>query len=149
MNWIDEKAHIFGGVFILANRLQTLGDKFDENLTTKQWLLLVGILKNESDAPAISEVANFIGNSRQNVKKMAIILEKKGFITLEKDLVDARILRVRATDKCKIYLKQRESRELEFFGKLYGGFDKNMIQSLNNGITRLLENISELEKNYV
>jgi len=40
MNDIAEKAHILGSVFILANRLQVLGDKFDENLTVKQWLLL-------------------------------------------------------------------------------------------------------------
>lgn len=148
MDYIEEKAHIFGGTFILANKLQVLGDKFDEILTTKQWLFLIGILKNQGSNQTISEVASFTGNSRQNAKKMAIILEKKGFITLEKDMVDARILRVQATNKCKNYLKQRENRELEFFEKLYDGFDKNLIEGLNNGITKLLENIIEMEKQY-
>lgn len=149
MDNIEEKAHIFGSVFILANRLQVLGDKFDGNLTIKQWLLLVGILKSSVDSPTISEVASFIGNSRQNVKKMALILEKKGFLNLEKDLNDARILRISLTMKCLDYFKQREQRELEFFEKLYVGFDANLIKGLDNGILKLEENIIEMEKEYV
>ncbi|MHB8061320.1 MAG: MarR family winged helix-turn-helix transcriptional regulator [Ruminiclostridium sp.] len=149
MNDIEEKAHIFGSVFILANRLQVLGDRFDRNLTVKQWLLLIGILKSKESSPTISEVAGFIGNSRQNVKKMALILQKKGFLILDKDLSDARILRMSVTDKCEIYFTQRESREIEFFEKLYSGFDTNLIKGLNNGISKLGENIVEMEKQYV
>lgn len=149
MQDLEEKAHVFGGVFILANRLQVLGDKFDENLTVKQWMLLVCILKAEGGVPTISEVANFTGNSRQNVKKMAIILEKKGLLVLKKDSNDARILRMSVTSKCKEHLKQREARELEFLEKLYEDFDTNQIRSLNNGITKLCENISRMEKHYV
>lgn len=148
MENLEEKAHVFGEIFIMSNRLQVLGDKFDENLTLKQWLLLVGILKNDVASPTISEVASFIGNSRQNVKKMAVILEKKGFLTLDKDTKDARILRLSATSKCKIYLKQRENKELEFFEKLYEGLDTNLITGLNNGVTKLAENIVEMEKQY-
>ncbi len=148
MENLEDKAHVFGGIFILANRLQILGDKFDEELTLKQWLLLIGIMKNTETAPTISEVASFIGNSRQNVKKMAVILVKKGFISLEKDLKDARILRINITSKCQNHFKQRESRELEFFENLYQGFDTNLLKGLNNGITKLAENIMEMEKNY-
>lgn len=149
MKDIEEKAHIFGSIFVLANRLQVLGDKFDENLTIKQWLLLVGILKNKSDTPTISEVASFIGNSRQNVKKMALILEKKEFLKLQKDSSDARILRISLTRKCQDYFKQREDGELEFFEKLYNGFDTNLIKCLDSGISKLEENIIEMEKQYV
>ena len=149
MNDIEEKAHIFGSVFILANRLQVLGDKFDGNLTIKQWLLLVGILKNSGDSPTISEIASFIGNSRQNVKKMALILEKKGFLNLEKDSKDARILRISLTNKCQDYFKRRENRELGFFEKLYDGFDTVLIKGLDNGILKLEENIISMEKQYV
>jgi DNA-binding MarR family transcriptional regulator len=148
MENLDEKAHIFGGIFILANRLQVLGDKFDGNLTVKQWLLLIGILKNKGSSPTLSEVASFIGNSRQNVKKMALILEKKGFLILDKDLMDARILRMSVTSKCEIHFKQREGKELEFFEELYAGFDTNLIKGLDDGISRLTKNIIEMEKQY-
>lgn len=149
MENLEEKSYVFGGIFILANRLQVLGDKLDESLTVKQWLLLIGILKNEAGSPTISEVANFIGNSRQNVKKMALILEKKGFLVLKKDSKDARILRMSVTSKCKEHLNQRGPRELEFLEKLYEGFDSDLIRGLNNGITKLEENIASMEENYV
>lgn len=149
MDNIKEKTHIFGLVFTLANKLQVLGDKFDENLTIKQWLLLAGIFKNENDTPTISEVASLIGNSRQNVKKMSIILEREGFLKLQKDLTDARILRISLTMKCQDYFKQREKREIEFLEKLYVGFDTNLIKGLDNGISKLEENINEMEKQYV
>jgi DNA-binding MarR family transcriptional regulator len=145
MDNINEKAHIFGSIFIIANRLQVLGDKFDKNITIKQWLLLIGILKSNTTSPTVSEVASFIGNSRQNVKKMALILEKKGFIRFEKDPKDARILRVSLTDKCEAYFKKRENRELDFFEKLYEDFDTELVKGLNDGITRLEENIIRME----
>lgn len=149
MDCTKEKAHIFGSIFTLANRLQVLGDKFDRNLTIKQWLLLVGIFQNESDAPTISEVASLIGNSRQNVKKMALRLEKEGFLKFHKDSSDARILRISLTKKCQDYFKQREEGELKFLEKLYDGFDTELIQGLDKGILKLEENIIEMEKQYV
>lgn len=146
MDFEKEKAYIFGMIFTLSNRLQVLGDKFDRNLTIKQWLLLVAIFQSERDAPTISEVASLIGNSRQNIKKMALILERDGFITIQKDLQDARILRIRLTKKCVDYFKQREERELEFLEKLYDGFSSELIQGFANGISKLEENIYKMEK---
>ena len=34
MNELKQKAYIFATIFTLSNRLQTLGDEFDENFTT-------------------------------------------------------------------------------------------------------------------
>lgn len=148
MDFAKDKAYIFGSIFTLSNRLQVLGDKFDRNLTIKQWLLLVAISQSERDAPKISEVANLMGNSRQNVKKMALILERDGFLTIQKDLQDARILRIRLTKKCEDYFKQREERELGFLEKLYDGFDGELIRGFANGISKLEENIAKMEKQY-
>lgn len=148
MDDIKEKTHIFGSVFMLANRLQVLGDRFDRNLTIKQWLLLAGIYKSESDFPTLSDVANFIGNSRQNVKKMSLILEREGFLKLQKDPADARILRISLTSKCEDYFKNRENRELEFFEKLFKGMDSELIKYIDRGINLLEKNIIELEKEY-
>jgi len=74
MNYLEKKAYIFGSIFALSNKLQTLGDKFDRGLTVKQWLLLISIFKCESDSPTISEVAALIGNSRQNITPVLLSL---------------------------------------------------------------------------
>jgi len=148
MDNLTEKAYVFGSIFTLSNKLQILGDKFDENLTIKQWLLLAGIDNSGSNSPTISEVATIIGSSRQNAKKMVSILEKQQFLIVRKDDEDARILRIILTEKCKDYFKEREKRELEFLERLYNGFDSTLINNLCKGISKLEKNIMEMEKNY-
>jgi len=148
MDHLKEKTYIFGSIFTLSNKLQSLGDKFDKNLTIKQWLLLAGIFKSDSDSPTISEVASLIGNSRQNVKKMVLILEKEGFVTLIKDSNDARILRISLTKKCRDYLLQREKKELKFLLQLFDGFSSNEIKALVNGISKLEKNIVQMARLY-
>ncbi len=148
MDDLNEKAFIFGSIFTLSNKLQILGDKFDKNLTIKQWLLLAGIDKSESTSPTISEVAAIIGSSRQNAKKMISILEKRQFVEVRKDKDDARILRISLTEKCKDYFKEREKRELEFIEQLYDGFDSSLINNLCKGISKLEKNILKIEVDY-
>lgn len=146
MNNIKDKAYIFGSIFTLSNKLQVLGDKFDRNLTVKQWLLLAGIYKSRNNMPIISEIAGLIGNSRQNVKKMVLILEKEGFVTIEKDSNDTRAQKVRLTKKCLDYLLQREKRELKFLVQLFEGFQSSEIKDLVNGISKLEKNIVKMER---
>ena len=145
MKEIDQKTYIFGAIFILANRLQKLGDKLDENVTVKQWSLMAIISKCEHTAPTLSEVAEMIGSSRQNVKKMALILENQGFVTLNKDTIDARIIRLSLTPKCMKYFQTRAHKEQEFIENLYQGFDNDLINGLYMGVTKLAENIVKME----
>lgn len=141
---MEKKAFIFGGLFALANRLQVLGDKLDTNITIKQWLFIAVISKLEQ-SPTITEVASMIGNSRQNVKRMASSLQQQGFINLTKDSFDARIIRVELTEKCRGYFKQREAEEDQFLAQLFDQFDANMLTGLYNGLIKLMENVEQME----
>jgi DNA-binding MarR family transcriptional regulator len=145
---LEEKAYIFGTIFVLSNKLQLLGDKLDRRLTVKQWLLLVGIAKSASAAPAIGEVAALIGSSRQNVKKMALILEKEGFVTLRRDALDARILRISLTQACMEHLRTREEKELRFIEALFRGFESEELQAFVRVVTKLKDNLREMGKQY-
>lgn len=148
MNDINKKAYIFGMIFALSNKLQIIGDKMDTSLTVKQWLFLAGVLKCESNSPALSEIAAQIGSSRQNVKKTASILERQGFVLMEKDISDARMLRISLTDKCTAHLKQREKMELYFLQELFNGFTSDELSMLYEAIEKLKENIIEMENIY-
>ncbi len=149
MNNLQEKAYVFGMIFILSNKLQILGDQLDTKLTVKQWLFLAGITKCQSEAPTLSELAARIGSSRQNVKKMALILEKQGFIVMNKDERDARILRISMTDFCKEYLAQREQTELTFMEEVFEGFEAQELASLFRAIHKLERNINRRMQNNV
>ena len=142
MNNLQDKAYIFGSFFVLSNKLQILGDQMDKKLTVKQWLFLAGITKCESNAPTLSELAARIGSSRQNVKKMAVILEKQGFIVMNRDDKDARMIRVSMTDFCKEYLGKREQIELFFIKEVFEGFEPRELAALSGAIHKLERNIN-------
>lgn len=148
MNKVNDMAYIFGSIFTVSNKLQVLGDKFDKDLTVKQWLLLTGIYRSGNDAPTISEVAGIIGNSRQNAKKMVVILEKGGFVSIENDLNDARAQRIRLTKKCREHMLSREKRELDFLLSLFEGFDAKELRKISKGISKLEKNINDLSRSY-
>ena len=114
---LQKKAYIFGSLFIMANRLQALGDA----------------------------LAQLIGTSRQNAKKMAAILEREGYVVFEKDDIDARILRVTLTEKCTEHFSKRSGLEIEFITKLFSGMEEELIDRTAAGFSALLNNISEME----
>ncbi|MCY9582612.1 MarR family transcriptional regulator [Paenibacillus alvei] len=145
MNDIEKKAYIFGGILTLANRLQALGDKLDENVTLKQWLLIAVILKSGRSSPTISEVAKLVGNSRQNVKKMAGLLEKQGFVSLIKDDQDARIFRIHLTPECFTYFQARSEKEMQFLNALFDALDENLTNGLYEGVIQLANNVNRME----
>ncbi|HML48047.1 MAG TPA: MarR family transcriptional regulator [Clostridia bacterium] len=148
MTDLEEKAFIFGTIFVLSNKLQLLGDQMDRRLSAKQWLLLAGILKSGSAAPTVGELAALIGSSRQNVKKMALILEKAGFVTLQKDPGDARMLRISPTQTCAAHLRTREEKELRFLESLFAGFDPDELPAFSRALAKLKQNVQEMEKQH-
>ena len=78
---ISREQAIFSSIFIIQNRIQTAGEKLQKEISMKQWLLLT--MASVCPQPkTLSNVGRLMGCSRQNIKKLAIILEKKGFIKL-------------------------------------------------------------------
>ncbi len=144
MNELEQKAYAFATIFTLSNRLQVLGDAFDKNITTKQWLFALGVSRFK-EPPTISEVANFIGYSRQNAKRIASALHELGFVTISKDKSDARALRIELTSKCIEYFAERDKREVKFLEELFTGFDAESTLSLHKGITKLEHNVKAMD----
>lgn len=141
------KQYIFGSIFSLANRLQALGDKIDENITVKQWFF-VAIVSMFDSPPSILEVSKIIGTSRQNIKKMALILQNQGFVSIQEDSNDKRVSRILLTKKCFDYFKTREDMEQSFIESLFNGFTEKNIEDLSNNINLLMNNIDNMEKKY-
>lgn len=139
------QAYIYGAIFALSNKLQLLGDKFDSNISTKQWFLIAVIASFINEAPTISMTAERIGNSRQNIKKMAVILEKKGFLAIIRDKEDSRIQRLELTKYCRDYFKQRYEREERYMESLFINFDEDLLTGLFNGMKKLEENVIKME----
>ncbi len=96
---IDKRYHIFGMLFLLSNKLETLGNNFLGELTTKQWFFMLILMNFFKEPPTLSELALEMGTSHQNAKQIAIKLEEKGFLVVKKDTKDKRVLRLTPTNK--------------------------------------------------
>jgi len=51
-------------------------------------------LPNKDKPPNIGDIADVLGTSRQNIKKIANILERQGFLKMEKDKNDLRSIQL-------------------------------------------------------
>jgi DNA-binding MarR family transcriptional regulator len=142
MNELEKKAFIFGSIFTLSNKLQVFGDTFDDDITIKQWLFLAGVSKINGP-PTISEVANFIGYSRQNAKRIASVLEENGYVIIEKDKDDARASRISLTEKCIGHFAQRNRRETDSLNDLFWGFDDELLNRFCEGLLKLNQNVGK------
>ena len=78
----QEKA-IFSTLFILGNRLQTIFDERIPDITLKQFMLL-SLIRQADTQMTFTQLGSMMGCSRQNVKKLAAVLERNGYVTIKK-----------------------------------------------------------------
>lgn len=141
---IPKTAFIYSAIHLLANQLQTLGDKIDPTISTKQWFVLAAVSKFKEVPPNIGDIAELLGTSRQNIKKIAGILEQRGYLQLKRDKNDMRNIQLFLTDSCHIYFKSREQQEEAYFEQLFYGMKEEELNALYGGMNRLIENIDHM-----
>lgn len=81
---------IYGTLFSLSNRIQTMGDEFLSEITMKQHFVLMTLCLFDDKTPSLKDVSHIVGCSYQNIKKVAINLEKKGYLRIEHNKDDKR-----------------------------------------------------------
>jgi len=150
MQWQDDQKFLFVSLFLIANKLQIIGDRYlsDVNLTTKQWLLMVMVLQFGESPPTINQAANITGSSRQNVKQLALKLEKNGYMIIEKDPKDSRITRLRLTNKHLEMWRKRSEMDDEFLDNLFSGFNNEQVHEIASGMDKILETIETMMDKY-
>ncbi len=150
LNISDGQKFVFGNLFLLANKLQIIGDHYlgKDDMTTKQWFLSVIIMQFGNDHPTLTEVSNLMGSSRQNVKQLALKLAEKGFISIEKDQKDTRAVRLKLTEKSRTFWEKRQTQDDQFITELFQDLNINEITTISGGIKKLLLKIAEIENRY-
>jgi MarR family transcriptional regulator, transcriptional regulator for hemolysin len=149
MNEIDileKQKYIFKKLFLLSNRLQTVGDKIlTGEMTIMQWLLTVAVLQYKDSSPTLSEVAQLMGSSRQNVKQIAVKLQKENFLTIDKDGQDTRITRLKLTEKSCFFWQKRNEEIRNFLVEIFNELNKDDIELLYDCLNKLYDSIMKME----
>lgn len=143
INSMDKRFALFGYFFAMSNRLQTVGDRFYEEITCKQFFLMICLRLFENGAPTINELSEIMGCSHQNVKSIAGKLEEKGYLEIRPDSDDARKLRIRLTNKADRLAKKYQKKELDFIDMLFTGISDKQIETTFKTLEIMEENINE------
>ncbi len=140
----NQKKAIFNTLFIAGNKLQTLFDNHIPEISLKQFLLL-STVRQSREPLTFTELGRLLGCSRQNIKKLAALLEKKGFFTIRQSPRDTRALCICPTKKADAYFQNEFSRYQDELQYLFEVYTTEEIAALYGLLTRLYEGIEHLE----
>ena len=145
MNDLEQKKFLFGTIFLLANKLQTLGDKhLQGNITTKQWFLTVSVSQFLDYNPSLSEVAETMGSSRQNVKQLALKLHKKNYLQFVKQKDDSRITALKLTKEYEQYWSNRKTKDQQFILDLFEDLSVEELNVMHTAFNKLVNKLKIL-----
>jgi DNA-binding MarR family transcriptional regulator len=148
MDRIEEEQIVFGSLFLAANKIQTAGDHLLPEVTLKQWFLLLMISKMDRQSPSITEIAEFSGNTRQNVKKMVDILTEKGFLIVRRQTDDRRNLCVHLTPKTFDFFATHEQAGNQFLQVIFRDIPSENLKITADTFSRLIENLATVGDHY-
>lgn len=145
---MPDQKFIFGGIQVVANQMDTMLERElkEYNLTTKQWLLTIVVANIFDHDPTIKEVAKGMGSSHQNVKQVALKLEQKGFVVMEKDTHDARITRIKLTDAVASFGKNSQKKSEIFTEKLFKGISAEEMAMTRSALEKMLTNLEVMDQ---
>lgn len=136
---------IFSTLFIAGNKLQTLFDNHIPEVSLKQFMLL-SIVRQSNEQLTFTQLGNLLGCSRQNIKKLADALMKKGFITIQQSPHDTRAMCICPTEKVNAYFQNdflKYQEELKYLFEVYTDKEIEMLFLL---LSKLYAGIDNLEK---
>lgn len=148
MNAPENPRHLlFGGTFILANKLQFAGDKSVAGLTTKQWFLLMNLRElSKVSVPSVNELASTMNTTRQNIAKMLDTMEKEGLVSVSQSAQDKRVKEVVITKKGQRLAKQSEKDSQEFRNKLFVDITEDELATASQVTLKMIENLERIIK---
>ena len=141
----ESQQFVFGSIFLLANKLQILGDKVTQEITLKQWFLLNMLYKSKKTAPSLRDIANAIGSSRQNASKMLALLEQKGMVELQPSKSGHHTAHVTLTQKCLDYFSSKENAGNTLLDKMFEGIPPEETKRVASLLGTMIINLGELE----
>ncbi len=145
----DDEHVIFTLIFMLSNQLQAIGDTFFDEVSTKQWFILLVLNIMDGYLPTLGELSHAVGSSHQNVKQLVLKLEQKGYVEISKDETDARRLRIKLTPKSEEFHQLYQEKSIRFMNRLFDGFNKEDLSVTKKVMVTMRDKLGGMEKDYV
>lgn len=127
---LDMEKYILVVLFLVQQRWGYIINKefLEDNITTKQWLMLVVLGSAFNHPPSMQEMAEAMSTTHQNVKQLATRLEDRGLLKIEHDPHNRRMLRLKVTEKYHNFWKKRTKKDLNTIKALYNGLTDEEVE---------------------
>ncbi|KZE48827.1 MarR family transcriptional regulator [Brevibacillus sp. FSL K6-0770] len=112
----------YATLFSLANKIQITGDQYLKSLTSRQYMAMLAIAHLQEEDTTLNNIGKKLGTSKQNVKQIISILEKKGYVHITPSRKDKRAVNVQITESGKQVLLEAAERGIYFFTDLFREF---------------------------
>jgi len=137
---------LFGGTFVLANKLQWVADRTVPGISSKQWFLLRTLSEMPGDpAPNVISLARELDTTRQNVAKMLEVLTRQGYVALGDNPADRRSHTVALTAEGREMLGRMSERSQSFFESLFAGVGAEECATAARVTIRMIENLLAMQ----
>ncbi|MDF2544186.1 MAG: regulatory protein MarR [Herbinix sp.] len=141
----DHKYMVYGMLFAVSNRIQTFGDEHFKDITMKQHFMMIVLELFGEKSPTLSELADAVGCSYQNIKRMAASLEKNHYVTIVEDDKDKRKRHIVMTDKLRIRGEEEKEKTQAFMEGLYLGIKDEELGHVASVLKRMEDNLKLMD----
>ena len=130
-------------ILYLGQRLRYLADRRlrGQGLTSQQGFLLTVVRMR--GRPTLGEVAAAMSTTHQNVKQIAVALERKGMVRFVADEGDARIRRLAPTEAGERGWEDRKAGDFAAIADWFAGLSADEQESMAGLLARLAGSIRE------
>lgn len=89
---------VYATLFSLSNKIQIAADKALGNLSSRQYMAILGILHLPEEEANLNNIAKKLGTSKQNARQLADVLAKKKYVEIAPSSVDKRAVNITVTE---------------------------------------------------
>lgn len=143
---IDMAKFILVMMFLIEQRWSYyIGKELErDGITTKQWLMALVIVNGFKHAPSIQDVADAMSTTHQNVKQVAAGMERQGFLRLERDGENKRIIRLKVTERCFELFKSRDEGDVRAVLGMFENLSDEELRTLFGIVAKMEHRADEL-----
>ncbi|WP_035795370.1 MarR family winged helix-turn-helix transcriptional regulator [Clostridium akagii] len=121
----------YASLMAVSNKLQTAGDSYSGDLTSKQLLTLLAILHIPEGDATIINISGKLGTTKQNATRIIKSLEKKKYISVMLSENDKRAVNVVLTEVgIRSLSKNAKYAKKNFMNDIFNDFNKEELETL-------------------
>lgn len=120
----------YATLFSLANKIQVKADKYLGAMTSRQIMTMVAIGHLQEGQTTLNNIARKLGTTKQSVKQIITIMERKGYVVTVPSQQDKRAVNVKITEYGKQACMEVSERSIYFFTDVFKDLKTEEIETL-------------------